>query len=199
MTGRARRKQDRAYWDRMAHRWDAEIFNTLHHDKFGVIATELERSSRQAHSVADFGCGTGIYLPLLGRLFDEVRGYERSRACVALARKRVRRLRNITVHPAGSASRRRGRFDVVLCVNVAVHPSLRSRASVLRTVRSLLARGGRLIVVVPALESATMVAAAEREALRGRPGSRAAEWDAEAHPNGVVTIEGMPYQHYTRP
>jgi hypothetical protein len=69
---------------------------------------------------------------------------------------------------------------------------------VLKAVRSLLARGGKLLLVVPALESAAMVAAAEREALSRKAGRRAGDWDADAGSGGVVTIEGMPYKHFGR-
>lgn len=193
------RQQDRRYWDRMARRWDDEIFNSLRHDRFGVIRQEIERSSRGARAVADFGCGTGIYLPLLGRLFTDVQGFERSRACVAVARARVRSKASILVrHAAAAASaKRRGHFDVVLCVNVAVHPTVRGRASVLRAVRALLAPGGRLLLVVPSLESASMVATAECEALRRRAARGSGDWDAGSHADGVVTIEGMPYKHFS--
>jgi len=193
------RKQDKKYWDAMASSWDDEIFDSLHHDKFGVIAEELRRSTRGARAVADFGCGTGVYLSLLGRLFDQVHGFERSAACVRLARESFRERKNIAVHSATSASvRSHGRFGVVLCVNVAVHPALRARASVMRAVRSLLSPGGRLLLVVPSLESATMVANAEQATMRHRAARRAGDWDADSHPDGVVTIEGMPYKHYTR-
>jgi 2-polyprenyl-3-methyl-5-hydroxy-6-metoxy-1,4-benzoquinol methylase len=193
------RQQDRMYWDRMAERWDQEIFNTLHHDRSGVIIGEIERSSRRARSIADFGCGTGIYLPLLSRLFEDVQGFERSMACVAIARRSLRKLANVAVHSASAASvRRYGQFDVVLCVNVAVHPTLRGRAAVFRAITGLLVPGGRLILVVPSLESATMVAAAEEAVLRGRGARRAADWIAGKQADGVVTIEGMPYKHYTR-
>jgi 2-polyprenyl-3-methyl-5-hydroxy-6-metoxy-1,4-benzoquinol methylase len=193
------RQQDRMYWDRMAERWDQEIFNTLHHDRSGVIGEEIERSSRRARSIADFGCGTGIYLPLLSRLFEDVHGFERSTRCVAIARRKLLTLANVAVHSASAASvRRHGRFDVVLCVNVAVHPAPRARDAVFRAIRALLSPEGRLILVVPSLESATMVAAAEEAALRGRSEGRAADWIAGEQADGVVTIERMPYKHYTR-
>jgi SAM-dependent methyltransferase len=193
------RKQDRNYWDRMARRWDHEIFNTLYHDRFRVITAELKRSVRRARSVADFGCGVGTYLPILGRLFEEVQGFERSRACVAIARASVRKKGNIAVHQAASAPRQsRAQFDVVLCVNVAIHPSHRGRTSVLRSARSLLSPGGRLILVVPSFESAAMVATAEREAIGSQASRRAGHWDVGARPNGVVSIDGVPTKHYSR-
>ncbi|MGH7592457.1 MAG: methyltransferase domain-containing protein [Gemmatimonadales bacterium] len=194
-----RRKQDQRYWDRMAERWDREIFNTLYHDKSRVITTELKRSSVGARSVADFGCGTWLYFPLLCRLFQEVQGFERSRACVRIATARFRKHAGIAVHPASTATRRRGAFDVVLCVNVVIHPSVRGRMSVMGAVRSLLVPGGTLILVVPSLESATMVARVEQRALRrqGRPGT--GDWDVDTDRHGVVAIEGLPTKHFTRP
>ena len=192
------RQQDRAYWDRMARRWDQEIFNTLHHDKGGVIASEIRRSSIGARSIADFGCGTGIYVPLLSRLFDEVQGFERSQACVRLAKSRFERNKRVSIHGAGVASRRRGSFDVVLCVNVAIHPTARGRATVFRAVRALLATHGTLILVVPSLESATMVARVEQAARIRRGLAGPGDWDADSHPHGVVTIEGLPTKHFAR-
>jgi SAM-dependent methyltransferase len=193
------RQQDRKYWDDMAVRWDDEIFNSLHHDKYQVIAGEIARSRRGASSVADFGCGTGLYLPLLSRSFRVVHGFERSAACVTAARANLKSRPNVAVHSASTASvQRYGAFDVVLCVNVAVHPAAHARESVFRALDALLQPSGRLILVVPALESAEMVADAERDALRRRGSRRRGDWDAASHANGVVTIEGMPYKHYAR-
>jgi SAM-dependent methyltransferase len=192
------RKQDQKYWDRMAARWDAEIFNTLEQDTRQVIAAELKRSAAGARSIADFGCGIGIYFPLLSRLFDKVVGFERSRACVQIAKRRFRSNPRIAVHPSTAVGDRRYAFDVVLCVNVAMHPTLRGRLSVLRALRALLTPGGKLLLVLPSLESATMVAKAEREMLAKRGLAGGGDWDVESHPQGVVGIEGVPYKHYTR-
>ena len=193
-----RRKQDQKYWDKMAARWDNEIFNTLYQDKSKVIATELERSSVGARTVADFGCGIGIYFPLLSRLFEKVVGFERSRACVQIAKRRYRANTKVSVHQVAAAAGRKGQFDVVLCVNVAIHPSARSRTSVMRAVRALLAPGGTLILVVPSLESATMVARAERVTLTRAGSDATGDWDVDAHPGGVVTIERLPTKHFTQ-
>ena len=192
------RKQDQRYWDRMAARWDREIFNTLDQDKHGVIAAELKRSSVAAKSIADFGCGIGIYFPLLSHLFNRVVGFERSRACVEIARRRFRANRNVGVFLSTAVRDRRDTFDVALCVNVAMHPTLRGRLSVLHAVRSLLSPGGKLLLVLPSLESATMVAAAEQDVLAKRGGTAAGDWSVTSHARGIVTIEGVPYKHYTK-
>ena len=193
------RKQDQKYWDRMAARWGEEIFNTLEQDTQKVIAAELQRSSERGRSIADFGCGVGIYFPLLSRLFEKVVGFERSRACVQIAKRRFRSHPKVAVYPSTAVGDRRGAFDVVLCVNVAMHPTLRGRLSVLRAVRSLLVPGGKLLLVLPSLESATMVANAEQEMLARRGETGSGDWDVETHGRGVVGIEGVPYKHYTKP
>ncbi len=163
LARRTSRTQDRKYWEGMAGRWDDEILNTLKADRLGVIPAELQRGARRGSSVIDYGCGTGIYLPLLGRLFDAVTGIDRSPACIKVAKKRVRGAENITAGTAASIRpRHRGRFDVVLCVNVALHPSPRAHLGVLRSAVSLLGARGRLILVVPSFESAKLVIAAEK-------------------------------------
>ncbi len=182
----------------MAARWDREIFNTLDQDQHGVIAAELKRSSVAATSIADFGCGIGIYFPLLSRLFDRVVGFERSRACVQIAKRRFRANPKVAVYTSTAAGGRRNKFDVALCVNVAMHPTLRGRLSVLHAVRSLLGPGSKLLLVVPSLESATMVSAAEHDVSAKRGGTAAGDWCVTSHARGIVTIEGVPYKHYTK-
>ncbi len=104
----------------------------------------------------------------------------------------------MSVHPATAIERRPGKFDVVLCVNVAIHPSVRGRASVFRAVRTMLRPRGTLILVVPSFESATMVAKAEAAimARMGKPGG--GDWDVSTHPRGVVAIEGLPTKHFAK-
>lgn len=188
----------RQYWEEMAGKWDDEIFNTLRHDKRRVITTEIARSRKGGGTIADLGCGVGIYVPLLSRLFEEVQGFERSRECVRIARERFRGDARVSIHPVTATASRRGRFDAVLCVNVAIHPASRSRASVFRTARSLLRPGGTLLLVVPSLESATMVARVDAARRQRADGAGGSDWDLGAAGDGVVAIEGSRTKHFTR-
>jgi 2-polyprenyl-3-methyl-5-hydroxy-6-metoxy-1,4-benzoquinol methylase len=188
----------RQYWEEMAEKWDDEIFNTLRHDKQRVIATEIARSRKGGPAVADLGCGIGIYVPLLRRLFEEVQGFERSRECVRIARERFHGDAKVSIHPVTASARRQGRFDAVLCVNVAIHPARRSRASVFRTARSLLRPGGTLLLVVPSFESATMVAQVDAARPRRTGATGSSDWDVAAAGDGVVAIEGSRTKHFTK-
>lgn len=178
-----RMKLGSSYWDSVAPRWGERIFNTLQQDRGGVIAAELKRASRGAERIADFGCGVGVYFPLLAGLFPQVHGFDHSPACVAAARRKARGKSKVTAEVAASAPRaHHGRFDAVLCVNAAIHPSKRIWHGVLRAARDLLKPGGRLVLVVPALESAQLIARARKAPLKNR--------------NGVVWAGAVPTKHY---
>lgn len=173
------------YWDRVAGEWNERVFNTLKEDRNGAIAEELARAARGADSVADFGCGVGVYLPLLSRLFGAVQGLDFSARCIRAARRRARRMPNVTACVATSAPRPlRGRFGVVLCVNAALHPSRRVWLGVLRSARALMKPRGRLLLVVPALESAALIARAKNLELHSR--------------RGVVSAGRVPTKHFAK-
>jgi len=196
---RANLAMDNRYWDRAATRWDEDIFSSFASDRDRVILGELKRAARGQTRVADFGCGIGIYLPVLARLFDEVHGFEQSEKCVAVARKRMRSRPSVTVHAADSAPRAsRGRFDVAICVNAAIHPHKRVWRGVLRSACGLLRPGGRVLVVVPALESAEMVARAERHPRANGRGDVEPSTPLAFERGGIVAIEGVRTKHFRR-
>src|SRR3546814_11703090 len=87
-------RQSGRYWDAAATTWEDEIFSSFHNDRKGVIAAALRAAADPDATLADFGCGIGIYLPLLGKLFGEVHGFEQSPACVAVARKKTKAQKN---------------------------------------------------------------------------------------------------------
>ena len=183
------------HWDQIAPRWGEEVFNTLLCARNRVVKAELAAAARSASSIADFGCGVGTYLPLLSRLFESVHGFDQSPECVRLAREKMRARTNVRVDVAHRATRdTRSRFDAVLSVNVAIHPSKREWHQVLRSMFIKLRPGGRFLLVVPSLESADLVSEA---------GQRDDDEDTEpkslvqarARP-GIVRFGGVPTRHF---
>lgn len=151
------------HWDRIAHRWTSEVFNTLRCARSPVVREGLVAAARTSSNIADFGCGVGTYLPLLSRLFEEVDGFEQSPRCVEIARKRMRSRKNVQVDVAHRATpSMRNRFDAVLCVNVALHPERSEWHQVLRSMKALLRPRGHFLLVVPSLESAALLTRARR-------------------------------------
>lgn len=190
-------RQSGQYWDAAATNWEEEIFSSFHNDRKGVILAALKAAADPNAAMADFGCGVGIYLPVLGRLFGAVHGFEQSAACVDVARQKTRGQNNISVHVASTALKSwRGRFDAVLCANAAIHPRRAIWQGVLDSARALLREnGGKLILVVPALGSAKLLARAERNAAEPRI---IVQPDAPDGSSGV-SIDGVPTKHFTGP
>ncbi len=73
-------------------------------DRAGVLADLMQQLGSWAdRDVLDVGCGTGFHLPLFAETARSVTGVEPHADLAAIARRRVRRLRHVTVHQ-GSAT-----------------------------------------------------------------------------------------------
>lgn len=73
-------------------------------DRAGVLAAAMRSHADWADAtVLDIGCGTGFHLPWLASTAARVIGVEPHPPLVAIARRRTRRLPNVTVHD-GSAT-----------------------------------------------------------------------------------------------
>ncbi len=185
-----------AYWDRMADHWDDLVFSVRRSDRQRVIPQALQRIAgrKEAGLVADFGCGPGAFLPLLSRTFSRVVAYDQSPRCVELAERRARRLPNVTViRPPDSLAQWQHRCDAVLCVNVVIHPRRRNRIGTFRQTLELLRPGGRVVMVVPSIESECLLAEATggdgRNCVHVPRGNKTI-------PLGVLSVVGVPTKHF---
>ena len=187
-----------AHWDKIAPRWGEEVFNTLLAARNRVVVAELKTAARSSRSIVDFGCGIGTYLPMLSRLFEEVHGFEQSPKCVRIAKSKMRGRSNVTVRVAHRVTKEtRSRYDAALCVNVAIHPSKREWRQVLRSLFVMLGPGGRLLLVVPSLESGALVARAQEldadtEDVAPAPSDRM----RARIQGGIVRFGGVPTKHF---
>jgi SAM-dependent methyltransferase len=188
-----------ASWDRLAPRFDEEIFHTLLHDRRGKIVFLLKKVSSKDKSVVDLGCGVGRCLPLLSKLFGRVVGIDFSAACLARASELVVLMDNITLIHADASCYRKGAgtFDVAVAINSVIAASAETRKRILRTANVLLKRRGLLLLVVPAFESLVY----EEEVL-GRSSltaggfyspSKQIPWDPT-----VVVVDGVPTKYFVR-
>lgn len=128
------------HFDRMATRMiDAE----------GPFRTWLDAQLPGGDRALDVGCGTGRHCPLLAERYAQVLGVDLSEALIHIAR-RTRPAANIRyearsaydVEPAAD-----GVFDVVFAFSAVFH--MRPYEQILPHLRSLVAPGGRLVVLEP--------------------------------------------------
>jgi SAM-dependent methyltransferase len=201
---------NRTYWNRMAARYEAEIFSVLAHDRTGLIAGKVRRYGKKTQTATDIGCGIGHFLPLLAGRFRSVLAVDLSAKNIARARTRHAHLPNVSYRTADLSAPgvRLPRADFALCVNVAISPALAPRHRLLDAAARHLRPGGYLVLVVPSLESACLTDFRLIECnLRNglRPGA-AVRAGFGANPKagrariqeGIVRIDGVETKHFLK-
>lgn len=186
------------YWDKLAATWAADVFNTYKEDRTGVVESSLKQVSSliNARSAADYGCGTGSYLPLLSRLFDTVVAFDRSALCVSKAAGVAHKLGNVGVFNTQKRGMFAGKMDLVLCVNVVIHPDRHVRERAVSGALDLIRPGGALMLVVPSIESASLIYEVSMGAYfqhKGHPPGSKRRYPGEI---GVVPFGGVPTKHF---
>jgi SAM-dependent methyltransferase len=197
------RLMDRAYWDHIAGDYDDRVLNSLASDRCGVIRRTIERLADRQHAAADFGCGTGHYLPLLADRCAKVYGIDHSQRLLDVAAERCGDLPNVDLRRAdlaGDGPRMRP-VRLAVCINVLISPQRGAGESMLANIARRVARGGRLVLVVPSLESALYVNRryVDWNVKRGVPLAAARRAGLPVDSRllaGVVELDGAATRHY---
>ena len=198
---------DARYWERVGDRYEKEIFSSSLSDTSGVIRRRLDELANPGAAVADFGCGVGYYLPLLARRFRAVHGIDFAESLLEQARERTQRLENVSLHQANLASGRAKialpKLKVGICANVLISEDPAMRRGILRTIHRYLAPGGRLLLLVPSLESALFTNQRLVEWNRRLGWSEAQAVASGLTPSrdlmrGLVRLEKVATKHYLR-
>jgi SAM-dependent methyltransferase len=200
---------DSKHWDRQARTFEAQVFNAFASDVKGRLAGLVKRLGSKKALVCDFGCGVGRAIPLLARHFGMVHAVDFSGQCLRRARKACAGLDNVRLVQEDLASCRTAlcRADVGLSVNVLLDPDPDINIRIVRAMSLSLKPLGRLIVVVPALESVTakyprmLSAYVERGLSYSRAAAivkRSAGRELNSATRGIVSIEGVPTRHFIR-
>lgn len=201
---------DRSYWDRLAPTYDQKILSSFDADLSGIIGGRLDALGGSRKAVLDLGCGVGKYLRPLSERFGRVLGVDYSEELLKIAERDHGHLKNVELRRLDASEGRAVpgmRADVVVCANVLIMADGDLREAILRAAKRSMARDGRLILVVPSLESALL---AHRRLVQWyeRDGSDDPETDAEEDGfapskracrdllRGVVRIDGVPTKHY---
>jgi SAM-dependent methyltransferase len=186
-------------WDAVAARFEQEIFNVPANDRKGLIKALVERFAAPQGTAADLGCGIGRTLPLLAANFQHVHAVEFSTECLAIARRKYRRLKNVdylyndlTRHPVPVPE-----VDLVLCINTLLLADLPHRMAMWSHMCACVKPGGRLVLVVPSVES-TLLTRHRQAQWDLRIGVARAPSATPAMEHGVVMIDGAPTKHYLR-
>ncbi|MDD5261982.1 MAG: class I SAM-dependent methyltransferase [Methylacidiphilales bacterium] len=201
---------DKSYWNRIGKNYSREIFHALHSDRKGCLRRLLNRLAGPDKDVIDFGCGTGQFLPLLAEKCRYVRALDFSAGLLEQAAARHRRFGNIEFYNV-DLSLPRLKFEAAawgLCVNVLIMENFSLRRRILQTIRRCLLPGGRLLLVLPSLESVFLTQQrliewnlrdgfTPRRAAEARiPGLSRRALD-RVH-EGIFPVDGVPTKHYLK-
>lgn len=220
-------KQPLQYWNQQARNYDDNIFSTIDEDATGVILDVIRSHGSQddcrASRCVDLGCGVGKYLPALSKHFRQVMAYDLSPKLVALALKEVKRknLENVSVavrdlaqvwyrsDPSGACF---GRLDELesfgfgVMANVLIAPGdVQLHELMLCNAHRSLCPGGRLLCIVPSLESALYVhqrceeERSEGPYCLGAGDSRPSRAEAADLLKGVLRRSGVRTKHFLEP
>lgn len=166
---------DIAYWNRLAPRFESEVFHVLANDQRRIIAREVARVADPTATAVDLGCGNGRAIPLLARQFARVVGVDLSPALIERARRATRRLPNVELLAADLMTPPPGipPARLVLSINAILAPDDTIMRTLVRRIADYTAPGGHALVVVPALESMLLAGLVACEWTRRSPSRRA--------------------------
>lgn len=198
------------HWDDLAPRYADEVFNVLANDRRGLIAGAIADAGNPKGLASDLGCGPGRFLPLLAPHFRQVLAVDHSAQLLKHAAAACSAFPNIEYVRAdlSKPASRLPQVDCALSVNALLSPSLDLRRKMLDFYGAHVRPGGRLLLVVPALESAHLSRQMLIEwNLRSGLTPSAALRQEQLPPSadealqvrqGVLELGGVPTKHYLR-
>ncbi len=142
-------------WGALAHRFDQRVCHVLSEERNGRVAAAIRSTVRRGDRVADFGCGTGRALPLIAELAKQVDAYDFAPGLLAVAERATAGLGNVTCQVAdlSDESLTLPTVDAGVCINALLSPRAALRAKMLGAISRTVRPGGRLVLVVPSVES----------------------------------------------
>jgi SAM-dependent methyltransferase len=199
---------NRAYWETVAADYDNAVLSVFDHDAAGAVQARIEVAADPEGRAADLGCGIGKFTSLLARSFGQVEACDLSARGVVETRERCREFSNVTVrrHDLAGAPLPFAPVAFALCVNVLIMPALDVRRRAWRAVANQVDCGGRLVLVVPSVESAHYDRFRELESGLDDGCTCAEALDRLHRPGGptrdleqgVVRLRGLRTKHYLR-
>ena len=142
-------------WDRIAPDYFGHIVSPLEVGIPRALLRALDGiADAGSKTVADLGCGIGTLLPELAARFGRVLAIDFSSVMLTRARASCR-ARHVTFHRGDLADLRAfaGRVDVAVAVNSVLTPDAARLDRIFTGLRTVLAPGGVLLSVFPAMEA----------------------------------------------
>ncbi len=143
------------FWSEAADGYESDFIDPYQSGVDNPLWEALDRLASPTRTVADLGCGVGPLLPQLARRFGRVLGVDFAEGMLERSRERCQGLANVELHRLSFLQLEQllGPVDVAVAVNSLVLPDAQQLDESLRKIRRLLRPGGRLLGIVPAMDS----------------------------------------------
>lgn len=194
----------RAYWEKMASSYDAEIFDVLQQDKKALIRKAIKKYADPQSTVIDIGCAIGKWFPVLSPLFKKVIALDISAENLRIAKEKYPQFTNIE-YLRGDMSNPRIRLpqcEMGICINAILTPDTKDRVNFFKNLTGCIRKKGVLILTVPSLESFLLSKLVQQEYKIDSPlfptlnnaKKGLANWNKIVR--GVGDIDDVPHKHF---
>jgi len=196
---------NRAYWEKIAPAYDAEIFDVLKNDSKGIIVSAIKKYATKEKTVIDIGCAIGKWLPVLSPIFKKVLAVDISIGNLNIAKKLFPEFSNVE-YCRVDISNPRAKIkacDFAICINAILTDSLKNRSIFLSNLKKCVKKNGNIILVIPSLESSMLTSIIRQ---RWNPDKDADNYISKSKKSqqlknllqGNAEIDNVPTKHYLK-
>lgn len=197
---------EKQHWNKIAHKYNDEIFDVFNSDKDKKLAHYFKKHSNKNHTVIDFGCGNGKAFPFLAPLFKSVVGIDISQELINQAKKRPHKNTSFHTLDLSKKNLKLPKVNFVFSCNVIMLPVLKKNYEMLRNIYNALLPGSKAVIVIPSFDSA-MFSAWRIVDFHRRQGTKPNEIPSADLAylkssrtdiaQGILQIDGVPTKHYS--
>lgn len=140
-------------WDRLAKakKYHEEILSPI---KQKQTREKILRKIGKGHKAIDLGCGLGELIPHLIKRYDEVVAIDFSQGMIEKARQKGGRVEKADLKNL----RKYRKYDTAISINSILAPSIKEIDKILKEIRKALKKDGKLVAVMPSMDSVLYVA-----------------------------------------
>ncbi len=197
---------EKNYWEKMAPKYEIEIFDVLKNDKNGKIVKSIRKIAGPKKTVIDIGCAVGKWMPVLSPLFTKVHAIDISAKNLKIAAAKYSKFKNISYERVdmSATSVRKQEHDAAICINAILTANLKKRNLFFKHISFFIKKGGDLILVVPSLESKlyTHIIAGKYNVDDAKndlaPSGKRAIQQIRFMKDGVTDIDDVPTKHFLK-
>ncbi len=199
---------EKKHWDKIASRYNEEIFDVFHNDKKKKLMRYFKKHGSQTKVAIDLGCGNGKAFSYLSPLFKKVIGIDISLELL----RQAKRLPYKNIELKRLDLTRKGlhlpKADFLFSCNVVMFPAIEKNYSMLKNLQRSLKPGGTALLVIPSLES-VLFSSLQLISLYRKEGTHSDHIPANEFDyfraskrdivQGIIYIDGVPTKHYLGP